>query len=271
MGPTFELPCKHVRLKHCRYGPMLYLANDLYVGRSLDLYGEWSEGEMDLLRQVIRPGNVVLDIGANIGSHTLFFAQATGPKGAVLAFEPQRMIFQILCGNVALNGLSNVHTHRAALGRRPGSIRVPLLDVAAEQNFGALSLDNIETGESVELKTIDSLGLPACHVIKIDVEGMEGEVIAGGEATIGRFRPILYVENERQDRSADLIDQLFSLGYRLYWHTLPMFNPNNYFGSSENVFGDMASFNMAGIHRSLSQTIEGLVEISSPNDTWQAD
>ncbi len=68
---------------------------------------------------------------------------------------------------------------------------------------------------------------------------------------------------------ADLIDQLFSLGYRLYWHTLPMFNPNNYFGSSENVFGDMASFNMVGIHRSLSQTIEGLVEISSPNDTWQ--
>ena len=124
MVPSIDLPCKHVRIKHCRYGPMLYLANDLYVGRSLDRYGEWSEAEMELLRQVVRPGNVVLDIGANVGTHTIFLAQTVGPEGAVLAFEPQRMVFQILCANVALNGLPNVYTHHAAVGRRPGNIRV---------------------------------------------------------------------------------------------------------------------------------------------------
>lgn len=49
-------------MKQCRYGPMLYLANDLFISRSLDRYGEYSEGEMELLRQIIRPGQVILDI-----------------------------------------------------------------------------------------------------------------------------------------------------------------------------------------------------------------
>jgi len=263
-----QLPADHVRMKRCRYGPMFYLKNDLFIGRSLDCYGEYSEGEMELFRQIIRPGQLVLDVGANIGTHTVVFAQMTGSNGAVVAFEPQRLLFQILCANVALNGLTHVFANQTAVGRRPGSILVPTLDVSVEQNFGALSLEGVKAGEKVRQMTIDELELAACDLVKIDVEGMEGDVIAGGEWTICRFRPILYVENEH-GRRVQLIQQLFDLGYRLYWHVVPMFNPDNFFQNHENVLGRVSSFNMVGIHRSVSQAVDGLTEITSPDQTWQ--
>ncbi|MHB8898301.1 MAG: FkbM family methyltransferase [Thermoguttaceae bacterium] len=256
-----------VRLKTCRYGPMLYLVQDRYIGQSLDLYGEFSHGEMDLLRQVVQAGQVVLDIGANIGTHTVFFAQAVGPAGLVFAFEPQRVLFQMLCGNLALNGLTNVHARQAAVGQQTGTIRVPTPNYASPGNFGGVSLQRHAHGEETPLLTVDQLDLPACHLVKIDVEDMEGEVVAGAERTLRRLRPVLYLENDRQERSAALIDQLFALDYRLYWHLPPLFNPDNYFGQARNLFPNIVSANMLGIHRSAGQNIS-LREIRSPDQRW---
>ena len=74
--------------------------NDLYVGRAIIKYGEYSQLEMDLLQQVVAPGNVAVDVGA----HTVGLAKRVGPKGRVLAFEPQPVIFQNLCANLSLIG-----------------------------------------------------------------------------------------------------------------------------------------------------------------------
>ncbi len=257
----------HVRLKKCRYGPMLYLTQDRYIGQSLDTYGEFSQGEMDLLGQVIGPGQIVLDIGANIGTHTVLFAQKVGPTGTVFAFEPQRVLFQILCGNVALGSLTNVHTRQAAVGSQAGTVSVPTLNYAGASNFGGVSLEGQTQGENVSLLTVDQLGLSACHLIKIDVEGMESDVLAGAEQTMRRHRPIVYVENDREAKSAALIERLFALDYRLYWHLPPLFNPNNHLGESKNLFPGIISANMLGIHRSASQDIP-LREILSPGDRW---
>jgi FkbM family methyltransferase len=258
-----------IRLKQCRHGSMIYLKNDLYIGRSLDLYGEFSEGEADMFRQMIRPDWTVLEVGANIGSHTVQIAKLVGPRGVVHVFEPQRVVFQILCANVALNSLNNVYTHHAAVGREAGSIVVPLLDSNAQNNFGGLGLGNWEKGDRVPVMTIDSMNLINCHLVKIDVEGMEGEVIAGAEQTLRRGRPVLYLENDRGDKSAALIRQLLALEYRLYWHLPMMFNSQNYFGATENVFPGIVSVNMLGIHASLPQKIDGLREITNPDDKWQ--
>src|SRR3954465_1933985 len=92
-------------LTQTRHGQMLVNRHDVYIGRSLELYGEWSEGEIDLFRQVLRPGMVVADAGANIGTHTVARAQMVAPNGVVYAFEPQRIVFQTLAANVALNSL----------------------------------------------------------------------------------------------------------------------------------------------------------------------
>ena len=68
-----------IRVKHCRRGPMMYLARDQYMGRSLDLYGESSELEFELFGQFLKPGMIVVDAGAHIGTHTIYFAHTVGP------------------------------------------------------------------------------------------------------------------------------------------------------------------------------------------------
>lgn len=264
MKVTFEND--HLRLKNCRYGPMLYLPADQYIGQALDKYGEFSEGEAAFFRFLIKPTWTVLDIGANHGAHTVALAKTAK---TVHAFEPQRILFQLLCANVALNALTNVYTHQVAVGWTPGTISVPILDYTKSANFGALalSLDDVG-GEQVPLVTIDSLDL-ACNFIKLDVEGMEGDAIAGAEKTLRQHKPILYRENDRPEKSAALIEQLFALDYRLYWHLPPYFNLNNYFGAVDNIYGRTISVNMLGVHESQPQQIT-LREVSSPQDTWNA-
>ena len=83
---------------------------DEFIGKSLRRYGEWAESELELLERYIKPGDVIVDIGANIGTHTVAFAQLVGPRGLVIAFEPQARIFQLLCANVVANDLGNVQT-----------------------------------------------------------------------------------------------------------------------------------------------------------------
>jgi hypothetical protein len=146
-------------------------------------------------------------------------------------------------------------------------VSVPTLNYAGAGNFGGVSLEGQTHGENVPLLTVDQLGLTACHLIKIDVEGMESDVLAGTEQTMRQHRPIVYVENDREAKSAALIEQLFALDYRLYWHLPPLFNPNNFLNEAKNLFPGIVSANMLGIHRSASQDIP-LREIHSPDESW---
>jgi FkbM family methyltransferase len=253
------------RLVAARHGFFLYNRHDKYVGRSFEQYGEFSEGEAKIFRQMIRPGMVVVEAGANLGAHTLVLAKLVGPTGVVYAFEPQRPIFQALCANMALNGIGNVHARYEALAEQPGWITIPLLNYRAENNFGGLNLQGHATGERVPVTTIDSLALPRCEFIKADVEGMEINVLKGAAETIGRCRPILYVENDRAEKSAALIEYLHSLDYRLYWHKPPLFNADNYFQNSENYFGEIRSFNMIGFHSSVKTVLSGFPPVQTPD------
>jgi FkbM family methyltransferase len=255
-----------VRLKAMRHGLMLYHSKDAYVGRSLDLYGEFSEGEVGLFRQLLTPGAVVLDIGANIGAHTLYFSAAVGPSGVVVAYEPQRVIHQMLCANLALNGIANVRALQAGAGRERGIAHVPRLDYTAANNFGGISLGAAGASEPVDIIPVDALGLAQCRLIKIDVEGMEGEVLAGAAATITRHRPVLYVENDRRAKSAALIAHISSLGYELFWHMPPLFNANNFFCHSINVFQGIVSINMLGVPREAKGNISGFRAVAGPED-----
>lgn len=253
------------RLKRCRRGAMLYNRNDRFVGEALERYGEFSELELELLLQLVRPGDTLVEAGANIGCHTVPLAHALMPNGALVAFEPQRLTFQILCANLALNGLWNVYARQAAVGRAPGQIAVPVLDPTKFQNFGGLSLIGNESGEAVPVETIDGLGLESCRLIKADVQGMEADVLAGAEATIRRCRPSLYIENDQPERSAALIRQMQGYGYKLWWHLPPLFNPDNHEGVAENVYPGVVSLNMLGLPEEMSAKV-GLPEVKGPDD-----
>ena len=255
-----------VRVKQSRYGPMLYLDGDSYVGRSLDLYGEFSYGEARLFEQIIKPGMTVLDVGANIGCHTVMMAQRVGASGKVVAFEPRRILHQALNANLMLNAMANTTALQAAAGARKSSLKVPAINYAAGGNFGGIALGTYETGEPVDVRSIDSLKLEACHFIKIDTEGMENDTIMGATKTLKKHAPLLYVENDRKERSAELIERLFSAGYRLFWHLPRLYNPGNFFHNAENVFGNLISRNMLGLPKDKKTVIERMTEITSAED-----
>ena len=113
---------------------------------------------------------------------------------------------------------------------------VPLQDCEKEVNWGGLALGSCSEGEEVEVITIDSLKLSACDFIKVDVEGMELPVLQGAAENLRKYRPILYVENDRAEKSQELVEWIKQQGYDLYWHKPTMYNPNNYEGVKENIF-----------------------------------
>ena len=248
---------------------MLYNKNDMYIGKSFDRYGEFSEGEVAMFQRILRTGDTVVEAGANIGAHTIPLAKLVHPIGRVVAFEPQRLVFQTLCANVAINSLANVDCRCVALGAEPGEIVVPFLSPDHETNFGGLGLGAYTNGERVPVTTLDSLAMTQCRLLKIDVEGMEENVLRGAHELIANCRPLMYIENDRADRSASLIAHLLGLDYRLYWHLPPMFNESNYFENQENTFGRIVSVNMLCIPRGEDFDVEGLPEITDPQSNWQ--
>jgi methyltransferase, FkbM family len=257
-------------LRMCRTGPMLYNKHDIYIGGSLQKYGEFSVGEQDVFSQIVGPGAVVVEVGANIGAHTVELARLAGRDGEVHAFEPQRIVFQALCANLALNQRTNVFARQAAVGAKSGTIAVPHLDPSARDNFGGVSLREVTFGESVPLIALDSLDLPACHLLKVDVEGMEVDVLKGGEQLIETHRPIMYIENDRVERSEELLRVVERLRYNAYWHLPRIFNPENYFGDAENVFGDIESGNILCVPSETQLAVAGLRQVQSVHERWNA-
>ena len=252
--------------KRCRHGYMLYNIHDTHIGKALHHYGEWAEAEMALLGAILQEGSVVLDVGANIGTHSVFFGNAVGQSGKVLAFEPQRILFQALCANAAINSLTNIFTFNTAVGAGGGNIKVPSIDYNQPSNFGGVSLLHTEEGASVPVLGLDELLLPGCNLIKIDVEGMELDVVNGAVKLIQSCKPVLYVENNDNDRSPALIARLQELGYHLYWHFSPFYSPENYFGNEENVLGHWVNTNVLAV----PMPVDGLLDVTGVNDTAEA-
>jgi FkbM family methyltransferase len=248
-----------------RHGYMIYNANDVYIGKSIEGYGEYSENEAAFLRQLCAPGDVIVEVGANIGAHTLPLAQQVGPQGFVYAYEPQRVVFQTLCANLALNSMVNVDARHAAVAATPGFVTIPDIDYTQTANFGGVSVDDLPSGRPVrKVRLDDDLSLDRLNLLKIDVEGMELEVLQGAIRLIGITQPLLYLENDRLEKSEALIRHVAALDYRMYWHLPPLHNKRNFFGLTDNLFPGTISINMLCIPRRRAQSIDGLEEILDP-------
>jgi FkbM family methyltransferase len=253
------------RLIAGRHGYFLVNRFDQYVGQALFRYGEYGELEWEVLAQLIKPGATIVEVGANIGSHTVSLARAAGPTGRVIAIEPQRVIHQYLCANIALNALDTVECRWAACGSAAGTLTVTRLDYFATrlQNFGGLSLARDGEGESVPVVRLDDLVQGrTVSLIKIDVEGMETEVLRGAAGLIAAGRPILYAENDRPAKSDELLSLIWSMNYRTFWHIPRLFNPKNFFAENENIYSDMASFNLLCLPVEATPPIAGFREVT---------
>ena len=160
---------------------------------------DWCEPELRHLEMFVRPGHTFIDIGANIGLYTLKAASLTGAAGRVIAVEPGQEASQQLRDNLALNDFPHVTVAQLALSDHAGEAtlhHIPLGD--DPQAYSLLPDGSTETGETVTIDTLDALvarlGIDTLDVIKMDVEGAEPLVIAGGRATLQRFHPIVIFE-----------------------------------------------------------------------------
>lgn len=226
------------RVVDSRHGKIIVNDHDVYVGRMLLEYGEFSEGEVDLFRQILKPDMIAVDVGANIGALTLPMAKMVK---RVIAYEPQRELFHMLCGTCALNDLHNVLCVNAAVGEAHGEIPIYQVDTTQRNNLGSCSLLGMQ--DSAERVACVRLDFPF-HFLKVDAEGMELEVLHGAADVIRQYQPCLYVENDRADKSDALIEFVESLGYAAHWHAPAFFNPKNHRGNAADLFKGMGSINM---------------------------
>ena len=251
-----------LKLKHCKYGWMLFKGP--YIGKCFDLYGEYSDAEVEIMRAWLPAGATAIDVGANIGDLTLPIARIVGESGRVYAIESHPAHFNVLCANLALNDIRNTRPINAFVATSADA------DTASAQ-WG----EHAYIGETwpPSFVALDDLQLQRCDLIKIDVDGHELDVLRSGEMQIERFRPVLYFENDVQSASRDLLAfAMDKLGYRLYWHPAPIFRPQNFFGNPNNAWAPqtVVSMMVLGLPKESPVRVDSLEPIEEPGAWWQS-
>lgn len=196
-------------MKITRHG-FAIIQNDSHLGKWAEESGRLDHDQSALPQVLpfIPIGGVVVDIGANIGTHTIAYARKAS---LVFAFEPFGPAFECLEYN--MKGLHNVEVFKLALGSKKGKAKIS----CANENFGMASIS--EEGEEIEINTLDALFKSKIDFIKIDAEGFEIEILEGGKKMIEKSKPVMYIEvNEHTLRlkghtKQDLLDKIASLGY----------------------------------------------------------
>jgi FkbM family methyltransferase len=242
------------------FGHILFPTNDAFIGQSLRLYGEWAKKEIDFICSFIEPNAFVVDAGSFIGTHALAFAKATGSSGQVFAFEPQPDYFEVLKQNLLLNNIQQVKASCSGLADSVRTHLSPRPNLSKLGSLGGLSLKSNQSAEQIELSlvTIDSLKLPRCDLIKIDVEGMEVDVIRGAMLTLSAYLPLVYAECNSADDGWPVVIQMRGLDYLCFLHSETSFNADNFKKSSDNIFGDARELGLLFIHKKDAKNLTRL-------------
>ena len=214
-----------------RHGVRYHLDLNEGIDFSIYLLGAFEPGTRKTLQSIVKPGNTVFDIGANIGAHTLTLAQCVGLNGKVFAFEPADFAFDKLRRNLALNPeLQSCTFPQQILFAAKVSER-PEQEIYASwplESSGAVHPKHRGRLVSASRAVVDALdnfvarqALSRLDLIKIDVDGHELPVFQGATETLRRFRPILvmemspYIHAELQHSFADFVALLKNAGYSL--------------------------------------------------------
>ncbi|MCI0746152.1 MAG: FkbM family methyltransferase [Verrucomicrobia subdivision 3 bacterium] len=199
----------------------LEFAYDIYKAR-------WEASSVTALKQFVRPGTCVVDVGANLGFFSRRFAEWVRPGGLVLAIEPEARNFESLTAMLSRRGLANVEAIRAAAAEASGMLKLHV-DPCHHANHRIA-----DAGAEVRSVTLDGIlaerRWPAVSLVKIDVQGAEERVLRGASETLRRLHPALFIEvdhsalramNSSAERVLALVE---SAGYQIYrspGHTPP--------------------------------------------------
>jgi FkbM family methyltransferase len=171
--------------------------------------GEFEPGESAAVRQLLRPGDLAVDVGANLGWFSLVMGGAVAPGGEVWAIEPMPPILPALKRNLKLNEKLQVRLFEVALGQSSGAVDINVFSGLPHGHASVSTLDRTDyTSHRVERRTLDELLAGASPAfVKLDVEGSERDVLRGAEATLGAECPPVWMIEVNYETSA-------SFGYR---------------------------------------------------------
>src|SRR6266851_4538124 len=171
---------------------------------SIYLFGAFEKSTALALRKLVRPGDLVFDIGANIGAHTLGLAQSVGPTGRVFAFEPTDYAFAKLKRNLALNPELEAQSlpQQILLAAENDAPCQPEIyaswPLKTDASVHPKHRGRLVTTLGASVETLDGFverqGIDRLNLIKIDVDGHEYPVLKGGFKTLAKFGPILVIE-----------------------------------------------------------------------------
>lgn len=234
-----------VRMIAGKWGNFLALRNDTGVAEGLARHGEWAPHDIELFQTIVTDGMVVLDIGANFGHHSVVFSKLVGKRGLVIAFEPQQVMYNLLCGNIVLNGLYNVRTMQCALADKHGTVEMYPISYEDHLNFGSLGVNVSKPsdelfglGEHVAVCRLDNVineflgDHSRVGFVKIDVQSFELFVLKGATQLLTHHRPTLFLEiapvwmHKAGYHYAEIYELLFKHGYTITHPTIPSLGPN---------------------------------------------
>ena len=217
---------------------------DLSEGIDFSIYllGAFERSTASTLDKLTKPGDVVFDVGANVGAHTLRLARSVGPTGKVVAFEPADLAFVKLQRNLGLNPelLSRTSAHQLFLAAAPGAHSQSEIyaswPLESDCSVHPKHRGRLVTASNASTDTLDHFvareRIERLNLIKIDVDGQELPVLQGGLAVLAKFRPILvmemspYVHAEQHNSFAALVALLRDGGYSIQnahtWKPLPL-------------------------------------------------
>lgn len=227
-----------------RYGLLIAYEDDRYLGEAIINYGEYGNEEADFLLSLLPKDSHIIEVGANAGYLTIPLAS----RYNVIAIEPQPSCYGLLVANVFINQLyERVMCINAACGASSGHCFVPTIDYQTPGNHGGIEMQGEAKGifqTMVQMKTVDEVCGGPVRLIKADIEGMEMEVLKGAKETIEKYKPFLYVENDRKEKSKELIEYIWSIGYDCMYHTPSLYNKDNFLHRAGNLWPNVGSRNM---------------------------
>lgn len=207
-------------------GAIFFPRGDKYIGRVLGAGGMFCPGAEAVFDQLVSRNDVVVDVGANCGVFSVGLADRVGAGGRVLAAEPQLNLAGLIHLSTIVNETPQLQPVSALLAQASGGIRpFPQPKLTGSANFGGIGADVVEALRErgvplapIPVLALDDFSLDRLDFLKLDVEGYEDQVIAGGRGTIKAHGPAIWGEADRPDKTIPWLRDLLSLGYRCTLH-----------------------------------------------------
>jgi precorrin-6B methylase 2 len=190
------------------------------MGSSLEWYGEWLQGQLDLMLRWVRPGGVGMEVGAGVGAHAIALGEALGPEGHLFLYERRPVVRRVLSQNLGASRIGNVTVMRQGLGG-PGE------------------------GEGTE--TLDELQLTRLDWLKVNAGADSGLIVTGAEETLWRLRPRLLLWTANDAALKKLEEQVKEFSYRCWRIETPLFDPANFNRRDDDIFGGRTALALAAV------------------------